>query len=258
MNSSQQVNPYGWLGTETLKTRFGDFEFKDGYPVGDAAQRSLDLQKLNRAVEVYTTQLMPVSEIGLREGLRVFGARTPQQVVIWEQLMDARTVLLTANTETVYALAHLNLKADGPTVVEAPPHMLGFLQDGLQRYLAYVGPLSADKGNGGKFLLLPPGFDGTPPEGYFVSRSPTYSVTLGLRGFQAEGNTDQAVGLMKQIKIYPLDKAASPPAMPFMNGSKQDIQTVFPDSFRFFELLAMLVGRSRSRASRRSSGFRCR
>jgi Mn-dependent DtxR family transcriptional regulator len=47
MNSSQQVNPYGWLGTETLQTRFGDFEFKDGYPVGDAAQRLLDLQKLN-------------------------------------------------------------------------------------------------------------------------------------------------------------------------------------------------------------------
>ena len=232
---------YGWLGTETLQTRFGDFEFKDGYPVGDAAQRLLDLQKLNRAVEVYTTQLMPVSEIGLREGLRAFGARTPQQVVIWEQLMDARTVLLTANTETVYALAHLNLKADGPTVVEAPPHMLGFLQDGLQRYLADVGPLGADKGNGGKFLVLPPGFNGTPPQGYFVSRSPTYSVTLGLRGFQAEGKTDQAVGLMKQIKIYPLDKAASPPAMQFMNGSKQDIQTVFPDSFRFFELLAMLV-----------------
>ena len=62
-----------------------------------------------------------------------------------------------------------------------------------------------------------------------------------MRGFQAEGKTDQAVGLMKQIKIYPLDKAASPPAMQFMNGSKQDIQTVFPDNFRFFELLAMLV-----------------
>jgi hypothetical protein len=155
--------------------------------------------------------------------------------------MDARTVLLTANTETVYALAHLNLKADGPTVVEAPPHMLGFFQDGLQRYLADVGPLGADKGTGGKFLLLPPGFSGTIPEDYFVSRSPTYSVTLGLRGFQADGKTNQAVGLMKQIKIYPLDKLASPPAMQFMNGSRQDIQTVLPDSFRFFELLAMLV-----------------
>jgi hypothetical protein len=174
MNPSQQPDPHGWLGTETLQTRFGAFQFKDGYPVGDAAQRLLDLQKLNRAVEVYTAQLMPVSEIGLREGLRAFGAKTPQQVVIWEHLMDARTVLLTANTETVYALAHLNLKADGPTVVEAPPHMLGFLQDGLQRYLADVGPLGADKGNGGKFLVLPPGFNGTPAGGYFVSRSPTY------------------------------------------------------------------------------------
>ena len=47
--------------------------------------------------------------------------------------MDATTVLLTANTETVYAIAHLDLKADGPTVVEAPPHMLGSMQDGLQR-----------------------------------------------------------------------------------------------------------------------------
>jgi hypothetical protein len=241
MKPSQQSDPYGWLGTETLKTRFGDFQFKDGYPVGDAAQRLLDLQKLNRAVEVYTTQLMPVSEIGLREGLRAFGARTPQQVVIWEQLMDAGTVLLTANTETVYALAHLNLKTNGPTVVEAPPHMLGFLQDGLQRYLSDVGPLGADKGNGGKFLMLPPGFKGTVPGGYFVFQSPTYSVTLALRGFQADGTTDRAVALMKQIRIYPLAKAASPPAMQFMNGSKQDIQTVSPDDFRFFELLAVLV-----------------
>jgi hypothetical protein len=57
MNSSQQSDARGWLGTETLRTRFGDFEFKDGYPVGDAAQRLLDPQKLNRAVEVYTTPL---------------------------------------------------------------------------------------------------------------------------------------------------------------------------------------------------------
>ena len=55
-------------------------------------------------------------------------------------LMGPQTVLLTANTETVYAIGHLFLKAEGPTVVEAPPKMLGFLQDGLQRYLADIGP----------------------------------------------------------------------------------------------------------------------
>ena len=113
---------------------WGDFEFKNGYPVGDTAQRLLDLQTFNRAVEVYLTQMMPVSEIALCEGMRAFGSKKPTQVVIWENLMDAQTVLLTANTETVYVLSHLGLKTDGPTVVDAPPHMLGFLQDGLQRY----------------------------------------------------------------------------------------------------------------------------
>ena len=178
------AEPHGWLGTETLHTRFGHFEFKDGYPVGDTAARLRELQTLNRAVEVYLTQMMPVSEIALREGMRAFGSKKPTQVVIWENLMDARTVLLTANAETVYAMSHLDLKTDGPTVVEAPPHMLGFLQDGPQRYLADIGPAEPDKGHGGKFLILPPGFSGSVPEGYFVARIPTYSVAFAVREFR--------------------------------------------------------------------------
>ena len=155
--------------------------------------------------------------------------------------MDAQTVLLTANAETVYALSHLNLKDDGPTVVEAPPQMLGFMQDGLQRYLSDVGFVGPDKGKGGKYLVPPPGFEADVPEGYFVVRSPTYSVAFAIRGFQVDNKTDQAVNLMKQTKIYPLANASSPPPMEFMNGSEKDIQTVFPDNFHFFELLAKLV-----------------
>src|SRR5262249_11950196 len=93
--AEEASNPYGWINTETLKTRFGDFEFKNGYPVGDTAERLLDIQKLNRAVEVYTTQMMPVSEIAVREGLRDFGLTKSNQVIIWEQLMGPQTVLLT-------------------------------------------------------------------------------------------------------------------------------------------------------------------
>lgn len=236
-----QTESNGWLNNETLETRYGTFAFKNGYPVGDATARLLDMQKLNRAIEVYTTQMMRVSEIAVREGMRTFGSRTPQQVVIWERLMDAKTVLLTANTETVYALSHLDLKTDGPTVIEAPPRMLGFVQDGFQRYLADIGPLGADKGAGGKFLVLPPGYTGSVPDGYFVSRSPTYSALFAVRGFQVDNKTDQAVALMKQIKVYPLAKASAPPPMQFMNGSNQNINTVFPDTLRYFEMLAMLV-----------------
>ena len=85
------------------------------------AQRLRDLQMFNRATKVDQTQLMPVSEMALRQGLRALGASKPTQVVVWEQSMDAKTVLLTANTETVYAISHLALKDDGPTVIEAPP-----------------------------------------------------------------------------------------------------------------------------------------
>ena len=241
MNEHNGAEPHGWLNTETLKTRVGEFEFKNGYPTDDTAQRLRDLQTLNRATEVYLTQIMRVSEIAWREGMRACGSVTPQQVVIWEDLADAKLLLLTGNAETVYAVTHLSLQNDGPTVVEAPPKMLGFLMDGLQRYLADIGQMGKDQGKGGKYLVLPPGFTGDVPAGYFVVQSPTYSVNLSLRGFQVNGKTDQAVGLMKQIKVYPLAKVSAPPPMEFLNGSGQDIDTVFPDNFRYFELLAMLV-----------------
>jgi hypothetical protein len=119
----------------------------------------------------------------------------------------------------VYALGYLYLKDDGPTVLEAPPKMLGLAMDALQRFLVDIGPLGPDKGQGGKYLFLPPGYTGNVPEGYFAVKSPTYSVTYGVRGFLVDGKPDQAVALMKQIKVYPLAPAVSPPQMEFLNGS---------------------------------------
>jgi hypothetical protein len=232
---------HGWINTGTVKTRFGDFTFKGGYPTGDTMTRLFELQKVYRAVEVYLTNIMEVGETAVHEGLHAFGATRPNQVVIWEQLMGPETVLLTANTETVYAIGQLDLKSDGPTVVEAPPHMLGFIQNALQRQIADIGPLGADKGHGGKFLLLPPDFDGDAPEGYFTFRSPTYAVMIAMRGFQKDGSTAQAVELIKRTKIYPLSQAASPPVMEFINGSGKPIDTLFPDNGRYFDLLAKVV-----------------
>ena len=64
-----------------------------------------------------------------------------------------RPVLLTANTETVYALGHLDLKADGPTVLEAPPKMLGLAMDALQRYLVDIGIPGPDKVAAALYLM---------------------------------------------------------------------------------------------------------
>jgi len=244
MAASKSTDAHGWLGTETIETRFGDFDFKGGYPTPATADALRDQLEFNRAVELYLRHLPAVAVIESRSGMRDFGAKRSNQFIIWEQLMDAQTLLLTANTETVYGLGFLDLKADGPTVVEAPPQMLGASMDVLQRFLVDIGPLGPDKGKGGKYLFLPPGFTGEPPSGYFVVKSPTYCVQFGVRGFQVDGKTDHAVGLMKRLKVYPLAKAgdaASQPKMEFLDGSGQAIDTIHADDFRFFEGLAQIV-----------------
>ncbi|HKE86355.1 MAG TPA: DUF1254 domain-containing protein [Vicinamibacterales bacterium] len=239
--TSSTTDRHGWVNSETVKTRFGNFEFKNGYPTRDAAEALLEQLTLNRAIEVYLTQMPAVAIIESRRGLREFGARRSNQVVVWETLMDAKTLLLTANTETVYSLGFLDLKTDGATVLEAPPKMLGLAMDMLQHFLVDIGHLGPDKGQGGKYLFLPPDHDGPIPGGYFVVKSPTYTVNYGLRGFKVDGKTDQAVALMKQIKIYPLDRANNPLPMEFMNGSGQAIDTIHSDTIAFFEQLEVLV-----------------
>ena len=224
-----------------MVTRAGDFEFVNGYPTDDTADRLRELQVFNRATEVYLTQLMPVSEMALRQGLRAFGVSKPTQVVVWEQLMDAKTLLLTANHRDGLCPKPSRAqgrRADGDRGATAHA---GLHPGRATTLFADIGPLGSDKGEGGKFLVLPPGFDGDVPDGYFVVRSPTYSVGFAVRGFQVDGSTDQAVQLMKQIRVYPLAEAASPPTMEFLNGSGHDIDILFPDDFGFFELLAMIV-----------------
>ena len=244
LRGNTEADPHGWIGTEMVKTPVGNFEFKNGYPTPAAAGALLDQLKFNRAIEVYLTQIPAVAVIETRRGIRDFGAKRSNQVVVWETLMDAETLVLTANTETVYGMGFLDLKGDGPTVIEAPPKMLGAAMDTLQRFLTDVGPLGPDKGEGGKYLFLPPEYKGEVPgggEGYFVVRSPTYSVNYFLRGFKVDGKTDRAVALMKQIKVYPLARASSPPKMEFLNGSGKAIDTIHSDTITFFEMLAQLV-----------------
>ncbi len=157
--------------------------------------------------------------------------------------MDGATLLLTGNTETVYGLCAIDLKRDGPVVIEAPAMLLGGISDLWQREVMGIGPTGHDKGKGGKFLLLPPDHTGAVPDGYMTAKSQTYGVVLGVRGFQSAGGTAQAVSLMKTTRIYPLSQAAKPPANVFVNGSRKEIDTIFSDSGQYFADLAWMIER---------------
>jgi hypothetical protein len=163
--------------------------------------------------------------------------------VIWASLMDSATLLLTGNTETVYGLCSLDLKRDGPVVVEAPPSLLGVISDLWQRSLADIGLTGVDKGQGGKFLVLPPDHTGPVPEGYFAVKSSTFGASLGVRGFQTNDKPDQAAALMRRIKVYPLSRAANPPATSVYDASHQEVDTLFSDTGQYFDDLARLIER---------------
>ena len=157
--------------------------------------------------------------------------------------MDGATLLLTGNCETVYGLCAIDLKRDGPVVIEAPAMLLGGMSDLWQREIMGVGPTGRDQGKGGKFLLLPPDYEGPVPDGYMAAKSQTYGVVFGVRGFQAAGGTSQAVSLMKTTRVYPLSQAADPSATAFVNGSHQEIDTIFADTGQYFSDLAWLIDR---------------
>src|ERR1700757_1103900 len=238
---AQTTDHHQWIGTETVKSRFGDFEFQNGYPTTQATDKLYELRTFNRAVESYLHFVTIMSMFYMQKGLNDFGLDAANKFLIYETLLDAQSLFLTPNTESVYGMQFLDLKRDGPTVVEAPVGLLGGFSDMWQQSLIGLGPTGADKGKGGKFLLLPPDYKGEAPAGYFTAKSPTYGVWFGVRAFLVNRKTDQAVALMKSMRVYPLARADDPPAMTFLNGSGKAINTIFPDTYEYFEGLAALV-----------------
>jgi hypothetical protein len=232
---------HGWIGNETVESRLGSFKFRNGYPTAEAAADLRDALFMGRAIDVYLSQMPAVSWLHVWKGVAEAGSGAPNQLVIWETLMDAQTLLLTGNCETVYALLSLDLKRDGAVVIEVPPMLLGGFNDVWQRQIAGIGPTGVDEGRGAKILVLPPNYRDAVPDAYVAVRSRAYKASMGVRGFLVDGKPDQAVALMKSTKVYPLREAGRPPSMHFVNGSHQEIDTIFSDNYQFFEDLAALI-----------------
>ena len=118
---------------------------------------------------------------------KVFGAGY-NVLPIWKNRLNAKTLVTTPNSDVIYAMSYVDLKKDGPLVIEAPPdcrHPARLLAapDPVDGGQFWRRRLWTRQGKGGKFLLLPPGYKGTVPAGYFVFRSATNNVFVFLRAF---------------------------------------------------------------------------
>src|SRR5580704_13511699 len=186
---------------DKLDTPIGKLTFSDGVPTGDTVKTLYDDLDRSRGVMVYLDNLGAVAIRAFLAGLAAQGADAPNKVAIFAQLMDSQAVVLTANTSTLYAFSRTDLANDGPTVIEVPPGMLGFLDDAWQRFVGDIGVTGPDKGKGGKYLVLPPGFTGTIPEGYFLLKPKTNKNFLFLRGSIKNGLAAAADNIRNGLKI---------------------------------------------------------
>ena len=227
---------------DRIETRIGTLKFFDGFPTDETARIALDYLVFMRGVDVFLDEMRAASMVALREGHRELGVTRSNQVIISEQLFKSDSVWLTPNTETVYVSAFLDLKADGPTVIESPPNVLGFLDDMWMRYIGDIGNAGPDRGQGGKYLLVPPDYSGEVPEGYYVLNSRTYGVWLVLRGFLVNGDPAPAIANFKdRLRIYALADVANPPEIEYTNFSGRYHNTVHSNDFSFFEELNALI-----------------
>ncbi|MGI9366442.1 MAG: DUF1214 domain-containing protein, partial [Rhizobiaceae bacterium] len=176
----------------------------------------------------------------IRKGILDFGPAN-ETVVLFQELMDSKSLFLTANTTSVYMFSWLDL-GDEPMVIETPPNVLGFINDHWFRYVIDFGNLGPDEGKGGKFLVLPPGYDGEVPEGYHVARTNTYGNWVIWRGYQKDGSTDDAINNTKNLfKIYPLSKKDNPPQMSFVEASGKEFNTIHRMDEKIFDEINEVV-----------------
>jgi hypothetical protein len=219
---------------DSVETRLGTLRFTDGFPDDATVQKVYDNLDFQRGVQAMLTAMPAASLAAIRKASRSFGPDN-QTVTVFETLMDSRSLYLTANTESVYAMAWLDLK-NGPIVVESPPNTLGLVDDFWFHYVTDLGLAGPDQGKGGKFLFLPPDYQGPEPTGYFVFKSKTFGNWFGTRGFLINGDPKPTVESVRQhLRIYPLAQADNPPATNFINVSGTVFNTIHAMDFSFYE-----------------------
>jgi hypothetical protein len=241
---------------DSVETRVGKLEFKDGAPSVATADKIYDTLDFTRGLAAFLNSYGGASAYAIRKGFIEVGAED-NSVVIFPDLMDSKSLFLTANADTVYYLAVVDL-TKGPMVVEQPPKGLGTINDMWFGWIIDVGFPGPDRGEGGKYLILPPGYDGPIPEGgFYVARSRTTRVLYACRAFLTDGDPKPTAELIKKnLKIYSytpggfgtsiatalegkvrLEVNPPVPATKFVEASGKSFNTIPPSDYSFFEMI---------------------
>jgi hypothetical protein len=215
-----------------------------------ASANKTDIAKLKervmhaRAFETVMWSVPLMNYKAMRDGYKKGAGVGYNDVAYHSKVQTWELEIPTGNNTTPYVIAYWTVK-DGPVVIEIPGSakdvtLFGVMMDSWQRPVAEVGPAGADGGRGGKYLLLPPNYQGDLPLGYLVAHQKTYEGYFLLRPVIAdtsESNLKKAEQFVKQIKIYPLAKAKKPPKTKHVDGYRKRVHAIMDFDASYFNSL---------------------
>ena len=241
---------------DRVQSRLGTLDFKDGMPGPATLAKVYDNLDFTHALNAFLNTMQGVNMGAIHKAMLAAGVKD-NEIGVFSELMDAKSLFLTANADTVYFVGMIDL-TKGPMVFETPPKALGVLDDMWWRWVTDFGAPGPDRGEGGKYLLLPPGYDGPLPEGgYIVARSRTTRVAILGRMLLENNDPKPAADLIrKTTRIYPYEAGgvgtsiaefltgkvrlarptASPPTV-FHELSGKVMNTIPPNDFSFYAML---------------------
>ena len=227
---------------ELRDSSVGPVEYTGGYPTKETSQKFYDELDFQRAVEVYLWALPMASYGAMADAHHKLGAGD-HAVIVVDEAAESQQLVLTANQDTIYMSGVLDL-SKGPMVIDVPAGLLGTMNNIWQQPLVDIGgPFSPEQNKGGRFLILPPDYDGPMPAiSYHVVKSDSNTVVFYLRAIpESKDDLPRLQKLVRTFQQYRLAEAKNPPEMTFvsMTGKKADFLT--HEGFEFFESLARYV-----------------
>jgi len=191
------------------------------------------------AVGVYDIELAIQRDAGADKGV----------IAYMSEPMDSRHGFLTANDVTPYVFGG-GYAGDEPVVIDVPPAgekaaFFGTITNAWQVPLADVGTSGDDAGAGGKYLIVPPGYDGDlPQDGYYVYQSNTYGVHFAFRPVAKDGGASEDQAAYAQtLQVYPFSEADNPSPTEFVDVKENPINTLPVYDMTFFEDMNTVIQR---------------
>ena len=231
--------------TNTINTRIGTLSFDKGAPTPETSKKLFDEMDFQRAVQAYVWAYPAVSFESIRLTMKKDLGLDYNDFGIADNLINPKSVWLTANNTTVYALSNIDLGKFGPMVIDVPPGaIVGLMDDFWQRSIADIGLPGPYGDKGGKYLLLPPGYAGeTPKDGYEILRGTMNNYNLMVRGIVKNLDSDVPNGVtrVKQMKLYPWSERNNTKPNKFTSISNKTYNTLPPTNIEFWARLSTVI-----------------